>query len=468
MRNTIKKASILLIIMIIATLFAVSVNAEDSEWVKRLPEDKIEYNYNKDQGLIILKGEGTLYRGYFGYGVPSDEEEFEYPEEEETFPDIVYESDNIKTVIVQEGITKIDKYVFSALHNVETVVLPDSVESIGYGAFNLCQKLRSVNLPEGLKTIEGYAFAYCKSLKNVSFPATLERIEGYAFRGAGLKYAYVPENVNYLGYGVFENCDSMKKITFTQKRCQMIGCDSLEEIVYPADFARVVPIAVDCKNLKKVTFPSVEKIGTVKIAKDSYDKFLTGCPDAVLGYVNIDMVKNTGVNHAVVTPLNKNVGQVKGLRVTQKDIPYLQWDELEGAGYYQVYYKNNGKWEKIYSGSDTKIFLQYKGEYKVRAVSYDGKNHAYGKYVTIKTKVVDGVYNLKFDGKVLSWDKAENATGYQVFYCTEDGGSYKKIGNTSKTSMDISKYKNVYAVKIRAYAKTSTGTLYSGYTGCYL
>ena len=72
---------------------------------------------------------------------------------------------------------------------------------------------------------------------------------------------------------------------------------SLEEIVYPIDYTdfnrySAYFMAQTCPNLKKITFPSVEKKHNIKISVEDYDVFVKDCPNVTLGYVNFDMIKN--------------------------------------------------------------------------------------------------------------------------------------------------------------------------------
>lgn len=69
----------------------------------------------------------------------------------------------------------------------------------------------------------------------------------------------------------------------------------------------------------------------------------------------------------------------------------------------------------------------------------------------------------------LSWEKVNNATGYQIYRKDTYNGSYKKVktisnGDTvSWKNTGLSK-KHEYYYKIRAYCKTEKGTIYSKYT----
>ncbi|MBO5454875.1 MAG: leucine-rich repeat domain-containing protein [Clostridia bacterium] len=134
------------------------------------------------------------------------------------------ESDDIKKVVIEEGVTKIGAHAFEYHANLCEVVIPDTVteigdfaftesplgeivipgtvkkigrgafmlavydvtlcdgtETIGAEAFSDCTSLTEVTIPASVKTIGQYAFAYCESLEKVTFNKGIEKIGDYAF-----------------------------------------------------------------------------------------------------------------------------------------------------------------------------------------------------------------------------------------------------------------------------------------------
>lgn len=118
----------------------------------------------------------------------------------------------------------------NALNKKETLtflVLPDKLKRIGgtpgggNGAFANCSNLSgSLILPEGLEEIGPAAFAGCTSLTGtLSLPSTLKRIglkDGYSSYWDGPFHScnftcelILPENIEELGMGAFENCRNL-------------------------------------------------------------------------------------------------------------------------------------------------------------------------------------------------------------------------------------------------------------------
>lgn len=258
-----KKAGLLFLVTVLTLLWlAISASAQGGEWKKVNESDTVEYCFYAETGIFRIKGEGGVPAYYFGYmnSIPTDEEEFSGGEDK-NYNSLSEIAENVKILIIEEGITATFRHSFSNLKNLETVILPQSLTKIGYASFNYCTELKNIVFGNSFETIEAYAFSHCKSLANISFPSNLKKIDYCAFANTGLENVYIPESAEYLGYDIFRNCDKLKKITFTNKIIEMSDCDALEEIVCPTDATEAswclsddgnpYKIADNCKNLKK-------------------------------------------------------------------------------------------------------------------------------------------------------------------------------------------------------------------------
>ena len=105
------------------------------------------------------------------------------------------------------------------------IILPQGIEIIGENAF-MSSEIESVVVPEGVEKIEDSGFWGCKSLKSVTLPSSLEVIEGDAFRMcAELECIVIPEGVTEIGMDAFTSCNKLKDIYLP---------DSLWDIGYDA------------------------------------------------------------------------------------------------------------------------------------------------------------------------------------------------------------------------------------------
>lgn len=78
---------------------------------------------------------------------------------------------NIRSVVIEDGVTTIGGDAFSYQEHLSEVTTPDSVITIKYSAFYYCTSLTKVNIGRGIETIEWWAFYGCDNLKDVYYSA---------------------------------------------------------------------------------------------------------------------------------------------------------------------------------------------------------------------------------------------------------------------------------------------------------
>jgi hypothetical protein len=88
---------------------------------------------------------------------------------------------NIKSVVINNGVTSIGQSAFWEHNNITSVTFPESITSIGYCAFYSCIALASITIPKGVTDIKGWAFANCIELSTVIIPQSITNIEDMAF-----------------------------------------------------------------------------------------------------------------------------------------------------------------------------------------------------------------------------------------------------------------------------------------------
>lgn len=173
--------------------------------------------------------------------------------------------------------------------------------------------------------------------------------------------------------------------------------------------------------------------------------------------------------------------RVKNVEVTvDKNKATVTWDKANNATGYDVYLKTgSGEYEQYKSTSSTKLTisnLEYDTTYRVKILSYNKENgkvyadsySTYVKFTTEKEEVVkpDKVENVEVkvteNKATITWDKADNATGYDV-YLKEENGTYQKYKSTTSTKLTISnlEYDTTYRVRIRSYNKKNSETVYA-------
>ena len=119
---------------------------------------------------------------------------------------------NVKSVVIEDGVTRIGAYAFTGCTSLTDVNIPNSVTSIGTYAFSECTSLSDVNIPESIVTLEEHVFHRCISLEHIDIPNSITRIEGSAFEYCPFKEVIIPDNVTYIGPSAFALCDNLKYV----------------------------------------------------------------------------------------------------------------------------------------------------------------------------------------------------------------------------------------------------------------
>lgn len=104
--------------------------------------------------------------------------------------------DQVKLVIVGQGVTSIGSSAFQDCKNLETVSLPGSLTALGEAAFLRCGKLTNVSLPISLKSVGEDCFTDCEKLELLDLTGVPDEImelrtslEGTVTLPAGVKNA---------------------------------------------------------------------------------------------------------------------------------------------------------------------------------------------------------------------------------------------------------------------------------------
>lgn len=119
----------------------------------------------------------------------------------------------LTSIVIPEGVTKIDSYAFYECENLSSVTIPEGVKEIGDSAFYGCSNLSSVTIPEGVDEIGDLAFYGCENLSSVTIPEGVEVIGDSAFYGCeNLSSVTIPDSVKSIGDGAFSGCPAEERV----------------------------------------------------------------------------------------------------------------------------------------------------------------------------------------------------------------------------------------------------------------
>lgn len=79
--------------------------------------------------------------------------------------------EQIKKVVVEEGITNIDNYSFAMCTSLTEVSLPEGLTTIGSEAFYNCTSLTAIRFPDSLNNMYMRAFHGCTAIRELTVPA---------------------------------------------------------------------------------------------------------------------------------------------------------------------------------------------------------------------------------------------------------------------------------------------------------
>lgn len=269
---------------------------EKAEVTGETPEDGMEAVEGEEASLLTASGtsgttdwtldsSGTLVVS--GTGSTADESTYNNPGALRNYVD------EVRHVIIEEGVTAIGAKTFFNFQKIETIDLPDSLRTIGDEAFCQCYALEEIYIPENVKTIGWKAFSGSgndgwghSAMGSIIFDEDIRdlAVESQAFWSTGARTLTVAgsnitmkddvfESSPFLttvtiepglvstGYGLFRDCGKLTGIVIpgTVKKMSsgiFSGCESLRSLVLEEGVEEVGELlCFGCSSLTSVTLP---------------------------------------------------------------------------------------------------------------------------------------------------------------------------------------------------------------------
>lgn len=122
---------------------------------------------------------------------------------------------DVLKLVIEDGISSIEKSVFYEHANLTEVTLAGSVKRIGENAFERCRKLTTIQFAAGLETIGSTAFGYCTGLTEITLPDGLHTISNRAFMNCTkLETISIPNTLVYTDWTTFQSCPRLNFTTY--------------------------------------------------------------------------------------------------------------------------------------------------------------------------------------------------------------------------------------------------------------
>ena len=143
--------------------------------------------------------------------------------------------DQIKEVIIEEGVTSIGTDAFEHCHYIEKVTLPSTLKSIGEYAFLMNIALEEVTIPEGVTEIGDGAFQYCEVLRKADLPSSLRSLGSCVFCEDPITQVVIPQGMTKIEWSTFHDCLELRSVVLPAsvaeiERNAFRGCTSLTTV----------------------------------------------------------------------------------------------------------------------------------------------------------------------------------------------------------------------------------------------
>ena len=333
------------------------------------------------------------------------------------------ECTNLKSVVIENGVTTIVQAIFENCVNLESVTIPNTVTEIYPLAFMGCTKLKSITIPKSVKTIvktAGKAMGYYRDSDNNYIKIADFTIKGY--RGTSAE-EYAKENgFKFIALDVSEPTSvSLNKTSLTLD----VGKSyTLTKTVSPSNAA--TSYTWSSSNTSVATVDGNGKV----TAKAS-------------GTATITVKTSNGKTANCKVTVNLPTPQITSLSNTTGGIK-ISWNKVDGAYGYRLYYKPvSGGWKRFKdttatSFTDSGVVPNKTETYTIRCIDKNGNtvsgfnSTGWSKKYTPVAPTVSKL-DITTGGIKLSWNKIAGVYGYRLYYKTSSGG-WKRFKDTTATS----------------------------------
>jgi hypothetical protein len=256
----------------------------------------------------------------------------------------------IKSVVIENGVTRIGEYAFFGCRSLASVTIPNSVTSIGDSAFLFCRSLASVTIPDSVTSIGDYSFYGCRSLTNVTIPNSVTSIGDSAFLFCrSLASVTIPNSVTSIGDYSFVGCRSLTNVTIPDS-VESIGnyafsyCESLGKIEVDSnnkDYTSVDGVLFDKEKTTLVQYPVGNDRTTYKI------------PNSVTSVGNEAFASCTSLKKIEVDSNNKNYTSIDGVLFDKEKTTLVQYPVGNDRTTYKIPNSVTSIWDMAFYSCDS-------------------------------------------------------------------------------------------------------------------
>lgn len=165
-------------------------------------------------------------------------------------PNVFDRTSNLRTVVLEDGVTELDAGAFESDTSLASVRLSNALTKIGERAFEFCYPLSTVSLPNGLETIGASAFAHT-GLTSLTLPNSVNKVGMQAFAFCrSMKTAVLSSGMTEIPMGMFQNATSLTTVTIPASITSIdstafSGCSALTTVYYGGSEAQWQALVAD-------------------------------------------------------------------------------------------------------------------------------------------------------------------------------------------------------------------------------
>lgn len=213
--------------------------------------------------------------------------------------------ENIKKVIISNGVTGIGDYAFYGCENLIEAEIPEGVGSIGSYAFNNCG-LTDITIPASLKSISNNAFNACEELTSVHISDLTS--------WCNITFGDINSNPLRYAQNLYLNNQLVTKLTLPSdvsviKSYAFVNCTSMTSVEFHSNITQINKGAFDgCTNLKGVYIDDLSAWCNISFEDGGYSYNSNPLEYAGNLYINNVLVTNMTIP-SEITEINPYVFQ---------------------------------------------------------------------------------------------------------------------------------------------------------------
>lgn len=337
-----------------------------------LNEKVVDLSKNKDLSIIGKLNDNNVLRIY-GKGSLIDL----YSNNKDVWSMTDIKKNDVKSIIIDNGITTISADLFRGFENLETVRLPNTIKELAECCFADCKKLKGINFPDSLKNIGEYCFFGSNNIEKIAVNKEIEEIARNAFYDVNKVYynslclpmiKYIKNNQHSTTYVVDDLGPNLKNI----------GIDGNKIIVK----------AEDMSGTKEKPYNDGSGINEY-----SFDGGITW-------QENNEYIGNIGTNKIAIKDNVGNVNEyvvLSSIKITKapNKVDYLSGEDFDNTGMIVTAIYNDGSTKDItdYIVLDGKKLLKEKNKVTIR---YTERNITQEdtQEITVKNSIITGKLDI--------------------------------------------------------------------------